>query len=502
MVTKKKTKSLGVRGFASRMVANASLFRSELMTKMFDPRRDIDIEAGYPKHITPQMYRRMYDYEGVAKRVVHFWPEESWVMDPLIFETEEPSLTPFEEALAVLLKKRNLYHYMERVDKMSGIGRYGVLLLGIDDGKEFDQPIDSVPDDGEIEDIKSVGEANLLYIRVFSEEAVRIDTREPDKQNPRYGQPLTYSITLTEHGADGTTTTEQTLRVHWSRIIHVADGKEMSETLGTERMKAVWKRLLDLQKVMGGNGEMFWKGAYPGYALETDPNGPDVEIDTDSVREQIGNYQNGLQRWLAVAGVKVKSLTPQVTDPTPHKQVIMDEIAFAMAVPKRKFFGSEQAQLASGQDNRTFNARVSRRNEKHVTPSILKPMIERLIAIGVLPSPTQELTYEWPDLNTATDDEKAQVAKTRTEAIVAYVAAGAEILIPPAEYLSIVHGMDHDEVEQILAAAEEFTKEMEEDEALAAVKARELAQATGVVPVDPNAPPVPPKALPAPKDQA
>ena len=84
------------------MISNASLMRSTLLNKLIDPRRDIDQECGYPKELTTQQYRIMYDREGVASRVVSFFPEECWDQDPEVFETEDPNETAFETALGDL----------------------------------------------------------------------------------------------------------------------------------------------------------------------------------------------------------------------------------------------------------------------------------------------------------------------------------------------------------------------------------------------------------------
>lgn len=465
MVTKKKTKT-GLSSVVNSLVTNATLMRSELVSKLFDPRRDIEKEAGYPRTITAEMYRAMYDRDGTANRVTRFWPEESWTMNPEIFETEDPSKTPFEEAFEELNKRKHLFHYMQEIDVISGIGRYGLLLLGFDDGMELSEPMEGIPaaEDGEAPK-KTTTPRKLLYLRLFSEESVEVSTVETDKENPRYGQPTHYELLLTTSSDDGTEAGLQTqnierLRVHWSRVIHVAEKKEQSETYGTPRQKVVWNRLLDGQKVMGGAGEMFWKGAFPGYSIETNPNIPDVDLDTTTIRTQLSNYFNGLQRYLALTGVTVKSLTPQMGDPTSHRNAIMEDIAFAMGVPKRKLFGSEQAQLASEQDTRTWNGRVSRRCEMHVTPMIIRKVVDRLVWAGVLPVPPKGYEVFWPDLNAQTDMEKADIAAKRTEAFSKYVSGNVASLIAPEDYLTMIHGMDDEEVEQILDGMREHLEDM------------------------------------------
>jgi len=205
---------------------------------------------------------------------------------------------------------------------------------------------------------------------------------------------------------------------------------------------------------------MFWKGAFPGLALETDPTIKEADLDKDSLRTSLSNYMNGLQRYLALTGMKVKSLAPQISDPTAHMDKLMENIAITLDVPKRKLMGSEQAQLASSQDSRTWNTRVGKRQEIYVTPMVIRPFVDRCIDVGVLPE--AEYDVSWPDLNTITDEEKADVAKTRTEALAKYVQGGVEAIIPPEEFLSIIMEMDPEEVEQITKAMGEFQEDLDE----------------------------------------
>jgi hypothetical protein len=53
---------------------------------MVDPRHPIDLECGYPKQITPAMYRYMYDRDETATRVNDIYADESWAVDPQVYE--------------------------------------------------------------------------------------------------------------------------------------------------------------------------------------------------------------------------------------------------------------------------------------------------------------------------------------------------------------------------------------------------------------------------------
>lgn len=428
------------------LVENASLIRSGFLTKLLDDRRDIDVECGYDKTISSEQYQFLYDREGIARRVVAVFPEESWAVEPEVIETEDSELTPFEQAWKDLQDERHIWHYMHRIDELSGVGEFGIMMLGLDDGKKLSVPV-------------TAGDHKLIYIHTYDQSIVTIKSKETDPSSPRYGLPTIYTIMF----EDVTTGGSQSSDVHWSRIIHVADNRCMSEVLGTPRLQPVYNRMYDMRKLLGGSAEMFWKGAFPGYALEINPNVPDATIDADSVRETMEDYQNGLQRYLALIGVNVKSLSPQVADPTGHIDVQLKAVAISLSIPVRILFGSEQAKLASTQDSRTWNKRVAKRQTGYLTPMLIRPFIDRMIEFGVLPQPAKYKVV-WPDLNTQTDKDKADVAKTRAEALAIYVKGSVDQIIPPSEFLTIIMDMDVDEVATIMSAAGLYIDEADESE--------------------------------------
>lgn len=424
-----------------------SLTRRSLLTKLLDTRRDINDECGYPADITPAQYRILYDREGIATRVVKVYPEESWAMDPEVYETEDSDETEFEEAWKEIRDRLNVWHYMERVDELSGIGRFGVILLGFDDGQDLNQ---EVLGDG----------LNLQYLRVFDESVVDIKSIDTDQTSPRYSLPTMYSIDFQDTTSSSTS---RTLNVHHSRIIHIADNRDVSEVYGVPRMQILFNRLYDLRKILGGSGEMFWRGAFPGYSVEVMPEMTGASLDTDSLRQTMTDYMDGLQRYIAVEGVNVKSLTPQVADPSNHVDAQLKAIALTLGIPQRILFGSEEAKLSSSQDMMTWNKRLKRRQSKYLSPMMIRPFVDRLIQYGVLPEPT-EYMVSWPDLNAPTDQDKAEVTKTLTEAMSKYVGGDVEMMIPPAEFLTHIAKLDQEVVEAIMDAALRRAGEMDLEE--------------------------------------
>lgn len=449
------------------LASNAYLYRSDLLRKLMDPRRDVDEECGYPKTkdgqtIDPKEFQDLYDREPVAARVVELWPSESWQVTPELFEDESAdTITPFEQAwldIGQAMRSSQIgagtvapthcadhrahpvWDYCRRADVQSGIGQYGLILLGINDNKDLREPL--MPSQ----------QNELTYLRVFSEAMVQITRLDSDATSPRFGMPDQYLVHFsntdtqrsTHTGVVGTVTLSR--HVHHSRVIHVADNLGSSEYLGVPRMLHPLNRLLDVRKVSGGGAEGYWAGAFPGLSLETHPElGGEVEVDKDALRDAIEQYLHRLQRFLALEGMTAKSLAPQAVDPTPWLDALITQVCIVIDVPKRVFFGSERGELASSQDQKRWNKRVMGRQTNYLTPSLICPLVDRMIWAGILPVPTLGYRVHWPALTLQTEQEKADVAIKLSQALATYVSSGAEALLAPLEFLTLVLGLEEDE---------------------------------------------------------
>jgi hypothetical protein len=448
------------------VVANAGLMRSTMLNKLIDDRRDIDLECGYPKELTTEQYKLMYDREGIATRVVSIFPEESWVNDPEVLENDDPKDTEFEQKWKELEQEKQLYATMLKVDELSGIGRFGILLLGINDQKDLKEPVEGIDATG-----KKIGnqQYELLYIRAFSESEVTIKAVEKDPTNPRFGKPTLYTVTFdtsttyrTSAGVKATDTSQEQ-QVHWTRVVHIADNRKTSEVYGVPRIQNLFNRLYDLRKILGGSGEMFWKGGFPGYAFEMDPNARALTTDQETaLKDEIANYANGLQRYMKLQGITVNSLDPQVADPKAHVEVQFAVVAIVLGIPKRIFMGAEQAKLASTQDTKSWNKRIARRENKYLSPYVIRPLVDRLIAFGTLPE-VDSYKIVWPDLDSPSDMDKAEVLAKLVEAFSKYVAGGVDALIPEEIFFSLFVGLDADQIQAIKDAIDEREQQLEQD---------------------------------------
>ncbi len=453
--TNKKSETNSNMFMLEQLLQNTITSRRAGLERLLNPSKDINYECGYPGKIDIVDYKAMYDREGVGNRVVKLLPGESWTMLPIIEENQDTDETDFEKQFKDLDKKFHLFHYLKRIDVLSGIGQYGILLLGISDGKQLYQSVNGInPITGE-----KIGnnKYELLYLRPFDESVVTVKTKEEEVTSPRYGLPKTYSVNF----VDGQVL--KTKVIHWTRVLHVADNREVSEVDGIPRMKAVYNRLLDLRKIVAGSGEMFWKGGFPGMALklgEGSTLSPDAKT---ALRGQIKDYQDGLQRWLSLENIEVQELKPQISDPEPHVKVQIQYICVTLGIPFRIFMGSEAAHLASTKDTETWNKRIKERQENYLSPMLIRLMIDRFIIFGIMPE-VEEYFVQWPDLGAPGEKETAEIAGKRTEALAKYMAGGMDELFPPEEFLKMIMGMDEDDVKAVIDAGMKFSDGLETKE--------------------------------------
>lgn len=450
-------------------IKNEATSRVEWIQKLSgaDQEIDVDKECGYDKEIGASDYKEMYDRVSIAHRLVNIYPQECWAMPPDIYETEEMSnVTKFEREFADMDEEFNIISKMETLDRLCGIGNYGIMLLGFSGSGKLDSPVTTVAEGGR--------RRRLLFMRPIPQLYVEILEIETRVNNPRYNMPTKYGIKLIDPNKykDVQFSDMQPLLidiektksipVHWSRVVHVADNQEDSELFGVPRLQAVFNQCKDIKKIMGADAAGFWKAGFPGISVETHPNAEFVEFgdeELNKAREQILKYQTGLQRYLALANMTAKSLQVSIEDPKPHLEAQLELISIATGIPLRILKGSEEGKLASSQDMRTWNKRLRHRQLQFINAYIIRPIMKRLMAVGAITTP-REWFIKWPDLNAPTENDRAVTAAKITDALVKYIQGKVFLIMPPKEYLTNVLGYELATVEAVLKAAGPAVKEL------------------------------------------
>jgi uncharacterized protein len=414
--------------------------------------RNIYQALGYPSQdeLTFDKYYGKYLRMDMAKAIIDRPVKASWKGDIEIIETDDEEESVFEKECNALMKRLKMKSIFMRADKLTGLGEYSVLLLGLDDVRT-------------VEDFRNPVNKNkkkkLVYVRPLSMESAKITEYEINISSERFGLPKYYTITTNRLGKEGGSSS-MSIIVHHSRIVHLVEDVLEDEVHGTPRLQAIYNRLLDLEKLVGGDAEMFWRGARPGYTGTVKDDYQMTSTGLKDLESQIDEFEHNLRRVLINEGVDYKALEQQIADPSSHVDVQMQMISAVTGIPKRILIGSERGELSSAQDRQEWIAYVISRREEQNEPMILRPFIDQLIASGVLPD-VDEYKVVWDRLFTMSDVEKANMGKVRSIALKEYsINPYVQEMLPLDLFLEYFIGLDNVQIGRILERqTEEISKE-------------------------------------------
>lgn len=440
------------------MVVNESSARQRWIERAFEKNRDVGAECGYPDTVDLEDYYYYYTRDAAANRVVEVWPRECWSTSPQIYtglnprkqdafekrfkEVSEGLTANGEENYAEGDDHNYIWERLMRLDIAMGISRYGVMLLGINDGLELDKP-------ARLYSRKSTKRGKftkLNFLQVFPEKYASVASYETSPTSVRYGMPKYYNISTSNvfnkddgvfFGSEVPSRSLTPLKVHWTRVIHGADYCLGNDFIGIPRQEPVFNNILNLFKLSGGSAEMYWLGALPGLSFETHPTlaNHKINMDLSKSKNQIENFQNGLQRYLFTQNMTVRNIGPQVVDPSKQIDAQLDLICLQIRVPKPIFLGYQMGTV-DGNFFEMFGKSVYARQTKKLTPELIYPFINRLIALNILPVPSDGYKAEWQKFDTLTDLQRADIAFKRTQAMTMYIQGDGEAVMPVERYLT------------------------------------------------------------------
>ncbi len=406
----------------------------------FGTDRNLYQVLGYKREVGYEDFWEQYQRFGIARRIVSATPKATWGDGFSLSEDEDfESETEFESAWAKIAKVSNAFHYFERADRVSGIGSYGLLLIGVNDGEKLEKKVDP----NLIK--KSKDETGLLFLRPISEKNAVIKSYDKERTSSRFGLPESYLVTLTTGDLN---MQASTIEVHHSRIIHIAEDKDEDDVFGTPRLRPVFNLLFDLAKVVGATAEVYWKGAYRGMHINVDPEWALGDVNTsrseilDELKENLEEYDHGQTRWIRTQGVEVTPLVGEIPNPKHAAGVIIQMISGTTTIPTRILVGSERGELASTQDEVNWNSRISERRGQFAEPEIVRQFVDRLISWEILPTPNNgDYNVVWPSLFKLDDKEEAQRGRFISDALFRYTRQGdlrPQDLVSPKEFRELL----------------------------------------------------------------
>lgn len=404
---------VNLNAWKARMLLSGRGLLGRLLGGSFGGKRDLYEAFGWDKRIQSDQMWTMYSRGGIARRIVHAYPDAVWGNPP----TFDGTTKQWTEKWNQIVEDTNLWTAFHRLDRLSQLGQYAVMVIGYDDGARLDTPVNPRK------------ARNLIYLQPYSDRSAIITKWGTDPSKANFNLPEEYTIYPDQSaietgmlgGGRGVTAVPNrgSFKVHHSRVLHVTQSQLESEVFGTPPLWAVWNYLTDLQKVVGSSAESYWQTANRGMHANLDK---DVDLDPEdeaALSEEIDEYHNGQRRFIRTRGVDIKSLGADVADPKGPFETIVTLIAGTTSIPKRILLGSESGHNASTQDKGTWAEKIIEYRTLTATPNFIKPFIKALTAVGVLPatSTAKKPTELWPDAYRLSPLEEAQRANQRATAV-------------------------------------------------------------------------------------
>jgi len=389
-----------------RMLARAGI--------QYGGKRDTYATAGYVRLPKFADFESYYIRNEIAGRIVDAKPKTTWRTPPDIVELDKAKDTTFTKAFKKLADRINLWSEFEVVDRRSGIGRYGVLLIGTrgTDNNAMKQPMRrlSGPDD-------------ILYVRAYDEKHAQITALVDDASSERFGLPAQYSLTPT----DQVGFTAPGLLVDASHVLHVAEDAD-DRVYGRPRLERALNRIFDLDKIAASTGESYWQAVVRILQGKIDPLAVTTPEQLADLKEAQAEMIHDLRRQFIGQGVEMSWLQNNVSPVKDIAEFYFALIAVGSGIPRRILFGNESGELASSTDEATYFGAINERQEHFAEPQLVRAFIDRMIDNNGLPQPGGDGEYEivWPELFELTALEQAEANLKTAQAAAALTPIGGD----------------------------------------------------------------------------
>ncbi len=362
--------------------------------------RDNYETLGYPRTLRPEDYREEYERGGIAERLVEVMPQATWLGGAEVFENDDPKeVTEFEKAWTELAERINLFSAFRRADILAGLGEFAVMVIG-------------GPGENLSDELTSAKSQDIVGLWPYSQEFAAFNKINNDTTNERFGMPETYKVRLGQGKSTANARNEQD--IHWTRIIHVADGALSDEMIGKPRLRAVWNYLMDIAKIHGAGAEAFWRNAHQLNQLDLDPEVEMSPEEETALENEIEEVRHDMRDWIRTRGLKIVRHGNNTANFGQNIDALMSLTSGTSGIPKRLLLGSERGELASTQDRATFAKVISARRTGYGEPQFVRAWTDRMIEIKALPKPA-EYTVVWPEDNQTTEDERLEMAATMAD---------------------------------------------------------------------------------------
>ena len=304
------------------------------------------------------------------------------------------------------------------LDRRQMIGRYGVVVLRVRDGKALREPLERA--------------SALVDLVPLYEDQLRVVGWVTDQARDDYGQPAMWQVQTRRPGADDQGMPIEWVDVHPSRIIVMAEGAVGPDFFaGVPLLRAGYNALVDLEKISGGSAEGFLKASSRTLVFRYDKDASLQALGADGKPVDIKQLHEDRARALnssidaaaVVKGGSVDALQVSVPDPKSPFEVAGHIFCASVRLSFSGVFGQRLGTLAGDQDQKADTARFKGRQVNELAP-MTRRVIRRLQECGIVEA--GEFVVEWPDISAPSDADKLGHAAKMAEVNRSAPGAGTE----------------------------------------------------------------------------
>lgn len=386
-----------------------------------DGKRDIYDIYGYPRQMSDEGgFRLMYDLSkrmGIANRITFGVAKPCWRDGFEIYQDSTEEAKEIEDDSLTELFKTDVIRKLERSDILNRIGRFSCLYVGV----AGDDPLTPIWESG----VKSIDE---LFFKSYAYDGIQISGQVNDPEDKRYGLPEYYQVQKMSRGDTDKDTQKNSMRVHWSRIIHMNENALDSDVEGMGALEPVLNRLRDYDKAVGGSAEAYFRNARRIITQEVDPNFASAlqnnETAAKDFKKKTQAFTNGWQDYIVASGSKIGQLQTSHSSPLDTARVILWEISGYTGIPLRVLTGEGAGQLAGSEDQLAFNAIIADR-QKLICTGWVRNLFWILEQAGLIELP-EDYDIRFPVQQAVTEMQETEINHKRAQTIDLVVRASSQ----------------------------------------------------------------------------
>lgn len=396
----------------SNMITSLRYGLGQMIGLSHNGKRDYNDTYGYPKHLSGENgFLLMYQLSkrmGLAHRVVWGVPKSCWRDGVEVYESDEEEAKQVDLPELNGLMRTDILNKIERADILNRMGPFSCLYIGIPE----DDPITPIE--------QSRGrDASKVFFRPYAYDGIQISDLEQDSTNPRFGLPKYYQVQRMSRGDNEKDTSIQSMKVHWSRIIHMNEMALDSDIEGSGVLEPVFNRLLDFSKTAGGSAEAYFRNARRIITQEVDPKFSETLQNSEEAmkafQEKTEQFTNEQKDYIVSSGSKIGQLQVQHSSPLDTAKIILWEVSGYTGIPMRILTGEGSGQLAGSEDQLAYNGIVSDRQTRICTPWV-REIFDRLGKAGIIKLP-EGYDVRFPVQEAVTEIQKTDVNYKKAQTI-------------------------------------------------------------------------------------